>query len=46
MSLSSIDIVKATKELIALTPEKDYDQTAMGLPPVMSALFLIAKQFW
>jgi hypothetical protein len=26
-----------------LTPEKDYDQTAMGLLPVTSVVFLIAK---
>jgi hypothetical protein len=33
---------KVTKGLIALTPEVDYDQTAMGLP-VTSVVFLIAK---
>jgi hypothetical protein len=33
----------STKGLIALTAEIDYDQTAMGLPPVMSAVLLIAK---
>jgi hypothetical protein len=27
----------------ALTPEIDFDQTAMGLPPVKSAVFLIAS---
>jgi hypothetical protein len=32
---------KATKGLIALTPEIDYDQAAMGLPPVTSVVFLI-----
>jgi hypothetical protein len=37
-----MNVVKATKELIALTPEMHCDQTAMGLPPVMSAVFLIA----
>jgi hypothetical protein len=34
---------KAPKGLIALTPVIDYDQTAMGLPPVTSVVFLIAK---
>jgi hypothetical protein len=34
---------KAAKGLIALTPEIDCDQTAMGLPPVSSEGFLIAK---
>jgi hypothetical protein len=38
-----MDVVKGDKGLIALTPEIDYDQTAMGLPPVTSAIFLIAK---
>jgi hypothetical protein len=38
-----MEVVKATKGLIALTPEIDCGQTAMGLPPVMSAVFLIAK---
>jgi hypothetical protein len=28
------------------TPKMDYDQTAMGLPPVSSAVFHIAKSFW
>jgi hypothetical protein len=32
---------KATKGLIALSPEMNYDQTAMGLPPA-TAVFLIA----
>jgi hypothetical protein len=36
-------VVKATKGLIALTPGIDYDQTAMGLPPVTSAVFLVPK---
>jgi hypothetical protein len=35
-----MDVVKATKGLIALTPEIDYDQTAMGLPPVTSVVFI------
>jgi hypothetical protein len=34
---------KTIKELIALAPEVDCDQTAMGLPSVTSAVFLIAK---
>jgi hypothetical protein len=34
---------KATKVLIAFTPEIDCDQTAMDLPPVTSAVLLIAK---
>jgi hypothetical protein len=36
---------KATKGLIALTPEIDYDQTAMGLLPATSVVFLIPKYF-
>jgi hypothetical protein len=33
---------KATKGLTALSSEIDCDQTAMGLPPIMSAVFFIA----
>jgi hypothetical protein len=33
----------ATKGLTAVTPEIDCDQTAMGLPPVTSAVFIIGK---
>jgi hypothetical protein len=33
----------ATKGLIALKTEIHYDQTAMGLPPVTSVVFLVAK---
>jgi hypothetical protein len=40
---SSMDVVKATKGLTALTPEIDCGQTAMGLPLVTSAVFLMAK---
>jgi hypothetical protein len=40
LSLSSMDVVKG---LIAFTPEIEYDQTAMGLPPVTSAVLLIAN---
>jgi hypothetical protein len=32
-----------TKGLIAITPEIDCNKTAMGLPPVTSAVFLIAN---
>jgi hypothetical protein len=39
-----MDVVKATKG-ITFTPEIDYD-LAIGLPPVTSAVFLIAEQFW
>jgi hypothetical protein len=35
--------VTADVDVIALTPELDCDQTAMSLPPVTSAVFLIAK---
>jgi hypothetical protein len=38
-----MDVVKATKGLTAHTPEIDCDQTAMVLPPVTSAVFLITK---
>jgi hypothetical protein len=41
-----MDVVKATKGLIAFTPEIGCDQTAMGLPPVTSAVLLMAKLFW
>jgi hypothetical protein len=34
---------KCAKGLAALTPEIDCDQTAMGLTPVTSAVFLTAK---
>jgi hypothetical protein len=43
LSLSSMELKKATKGLTALKPEIDCDQMAMGLPTVMSAEFLIAK---
>jgi hypothetical protein len=38
--------LKATKELTALTLEMDSDQTAIGISPVTSAIFLIARAFW
>jgi hypothetical protein len=34
---------KATKGLIALTPDIDCNKTEIGLPPVTSAVFLIAN---
>jgi hypothetical protein len=40
-----MDIVKATKGT-ALPLEIDYNQTAMCLPPVTSAVNVIAKSFW
>jgi hypothetical protein len=36
-----MDVVKATKGFITFIPEIDYDQTAMGLPPVDSVALLI-----
>jgi hypothetical protein len=41
-----MDVLKATKGFIALTPEIDCNKTAMGLPLVTSAVFFIAKKFW
>jgi hypothetical protein len=38
-----MDVVKATKGLLAVTPEIDCKKNAMGLPLVMSAEFLIAN---
>jgi hypothetical protein len=38
-----MDVDKVTKGLIAFTPEIDCDQTAMGLPPITSAVLLMAK---
>jgi hypothetical protein len=38
-----MDVLKATKELIAFIPEIDCDQTVIGLPPVTPAVLLIAK---
>jgi hypothetical protein len=35
--------LNATKGLIVITPEIDRDQTVIGLPPVTSAVILIAK---
>jgi hypothetical protein len=36
-------LYKATKGLISLTLEIVCDQTAMGLPLIMAAVFLVAK---
>jgi hypothetical protein len=36
-------VVKVDSRINTLTPEIDCDQTAVGLPPVTSAVFLIAK---
>jgi hypothetical protein len=36
----------ATKGLTSVTPDMDCIQTAMDLPPVTSAVFLIVKSFW
>jgi hypothetical protein len=41
-----MDVVEASKGLIALTPEIGFNKTTMGLPPVSSAVFLIANKFW
>jgi hypothetical protein len=38
-----MDVVKGDKGLIALTPEIDCKKSVMGLPPVTSAVFLIAN---
>jgi hypothetical protein len=37
-----MDFVKTTIDLPALTSETDRDQTTVGLPPVTSAVSLIA----
>jgi hypothetical protein len=37
---------KAIKGFTALTLETDCDESAMGLPSVTSAVFLIDKSFW
>jgi hypothetical protein len=42
-SVSSIDVVKGDLRINSNTPEIDCDQTAMGLPPVTSAVLLMAK---
>jgi hypothetical protein len=40
------EVINVTKGTTALIPEKDYDQTAIGLPLVMCAVFFLAKSFW
>jgi hypothetical protein len=40
-----MDVVKATKGVIALTPEIDCNKRAMSLSPVTSVVFLIANKF-
>jgi hypothetical protein len=34
------------KGLTTLTPEMDCDRMAIGLPPIMFVVFLIAELFW
>jgi hypothetical protein len=46
LSVSFMDVVKGDYRIYTLTPEIYFDQSAMGLPPVMSAVFLIAKEIW
>jgi hypothetical protein len=41
-----MDLVKGYKGLTALPSEMDCNHTAIDLPPVSSAVFLIAKAFW
>jgi hypothetical protein len=41
-----MDVVKATKGLTTLTPQIVWDQMAMGIPLITSAVFLMAKSFW
>jgi hypothetical protein len=41
-----MDVVKGDQSIEAFTPEIDCDHIAMGLPPVTSAVFLIASEFW
>jgi hypothetical protein len=45
LSISSMDVVKDDKELLALTPERNCDQTAMGLPPVTFAVFSVSEEY-
>jgi hypothetical protein len=44
-----MDVIKfksfKTNELTALTPEMDSDQTAVALPLITSAVFLIAENW-
>jgi hypothetical protein len=41
--LSFLDIIKGDEGRTLLTPEMDCNQTAIALPPVTSAVFLMAK---
>jgi hypothetical protein len=41
-----MDGVEGDKALTAFSPEIDCNQTAMGLPPVTSAILLVATSFW
>jgi hypothetical protein len=41
-----MDVVKGDKGLTASPSEIDCNQTAMGLLPVATAVFFIAKSFW
>jgi hypothetical protein len=38
-----MDFIKGDLRINSIAPEIDCDQTAMGLPPVTSAVFLIAE---
>jgi hypothetical protein len=38
-----MDAIKANKGITAFTLDIDYDQTAIGLPPVMSAVFIASN---
>jgi hypothetical protein len=38
--------ITSIQGLTALSPEIDCDLTAMDLPPITSAVFFIAKNFW
>jgi hypothetical protein len=40
-----MDVVKGDLGLIALTPERECNKTAMGLPPDTSAVFVIGKYY-
>jgi hypothetical protein len=46
LSFSSMDVVKGDLRINSIPPETDCNQTAIGVPPDTSAVFLIAKSFW